>query len=101
MGLTFSEVVSRFRFLGIKQVTPYADGSGYFIGFDRAKAEYPYATGPISHVANYRPDQVIPVAVINNWMLDLCFEPKDISAFWQLGENKTDVWKTRYTDKKQ
>lgn len=86
MALLFSEVVSRFRFLEIKLVTPYSDGSGYFIGHDRAKAMFPYATGPISHVANYRPNQVIPAPVVKNWMMDLDLTPEEIATFWALGE---------------
>lgn len=97
--MLFSEVVSRFRFLDIKLCTPYADGSGYFIGHDRSLASYPYATGPMCHVAKYRPDQVIPIRVIMNWMQDLDFTPKDIAQFWQLGDR--GVWDVPYTDKTQ
>jgi hypothetical protein len=78
--------VSRFRFLDINFCAPYGDGSGYFIGKDRVKAYYPYATGPLCHVAKYRLDQIIPIQVIQSWMLDLGLEPRDIATFWVLGD---------------
>jgi len=88
--LCFRDVKLRFAMVGVKHCTPYADGSGYFVGTDRAKADFPYATGPICHVAKRDDNAIIPEEVILNWMYQLCLTPKDISMFWAIKDHGSD-----------
>jgi hypothetical protein len=68
--------------VGVKLCTPYADGSGYFIGKSTEKAYFPYATGPICHVAARSDEAIIPQEVVLNWQHQLCLTPQDMSMFW-------------------
>lgn len=89
--LSFREVKSRFAFIGIKHCSPYKDGSGYFIGADRAKGIFPFATGPICHVAA-RPDTaIIPEIVILNWFHQLGLTPKETAMFWRVEDHGTEA----------
>jgi hypothetical protein len=76
--------------VGVKHCTPYADGSGYFIGADCAKGSFPYATGPVCHVAKRDDKAIIPERVILNWMFQLCLTPKDIAMFWGSESHATE-----------
>jgi hypothetical protein len=93
--LSFREVKSRFAFIGVKHCTPYKDGSGYFIGGDRAKGAFPYATGPICHVAARADNAIIPEKVILNWFHQLCLMPKQIAMFWGVEDHGTEAENNR------
>lgn len=81
--LLFREVKQRFQLIGIKYCAPYKDGTGYFVGYDRAKAAFPYATGPICHVRK-KDDDLVPYRVVMNWMHQLAVDQKDIDSFWAI-----------------
>ena len=87
--LSFREVKSRLAFVGVKHCTPYKDESGYFIGADRAKAEFPYATGPICHVAGRPDNAIIPEEVILNWFHQLDLTPQAVAMFWAVEDHGT------------
>jgi hypothetical protein len=80
--LTFDSVKGRFRMVDATYV-PYTDGTGFFaVSRPDRPQPVPFAPSLRCFVGRHPDNELIPVQVIENWMVRLGMTDQEIATFW-------------------